>query len=137
MLTRKNVQVYVYSTIENQVLMLKRIPEKAGYWQPVCGGVEKGESDFEAAKRELFEETGVKFNKELLELPFEFNYNELKDGVMMNMTDTCFLLEVLKPIDIVISDEHETYKWSELSEINSLTNWEPILEVCKFIAENT
>lgn len=136
MITRENVQVYVYSTIEKKVLMLKRIPEKAGYWQPVCGGVEKGESNFEAAKRELFEETGIALNSELLELPFEFSYTEPKNGVMMKMRDTCFLLRILSPIDIEISDEHETYKWSELSEIETLSNWEPILEVCKFIGEN-
>jgi len=137
MRTRENVQVYVYSTIEKKVLMLKRIPEKAGYWQPVCGGVEKGECNIEAAKRELFEETGIVLNSELLELPFEFSYTEPKDGVMMKMRDTCFLLRILSPIDIKISYEHETYKWSELSDVKTLSNWEPILEVCKFIGENS
>jgi len=136
MLLRENVQVYVYSTVERKVLMLKRIPQKAGYWQPVCGGIEKGESDYDAAKRELYEETGIGFHSELIELPFEFNYWEPKDGVMMKMRDTCFLLRTLSPMDISLSSEHESYAWCDFDEIKSLTNWEPILEVCQFIDKN-
>ncbi len=116
--------------------MLKRIPEKAGYWQPVCGGVENGEYGLEAAKRELFEETGIVPESDLIELPFEFTYTEPKNGVMMKMRDTCFLLKISSLVDVEISDEHEAYKWSALSDIKSLSDWEPILKVCEFIGEN-
>lgn len=30
-----------------------------GYWQPVCGGIENGESAYEAAIREVNEEAGI------------------------------------------------------------------------------
>ncbi len=116
--------------------MLKRIPEKAGYWQPVCGGVENGECGLEAAKRELFEETGIVPESDLIDLPFEFTYTEPKNGVMMKMRDTCFLLKISSLVDVEISDEHEAYKWSALSDIKSLSDWEPILKVCEFIGEN-
>lgn len=100
MRTRENVQVYVYSIEEKKVLMLKRIPEKAGYWQPVCGGVEKNETNMAAAVRELYEETGIEAKSELIELPFEFKYQEPKDDEMMHMKDICFVMTIERPVDV-------------------------------------
>jgi lipoyl(octanoyl) transferase len=41
------------------VLLLKRAPERGGFWQPVTGRMEPGESPLETARRELREETGA------------------------------------------------------------------------------
>jgi 8-oxo-dGTP pyrophosphatase MutT (NUDIX family) len=43
-----------------EYLLLKRLPEKNGFWQPITGGVEEGETQEEALLREVIEETGVK-----------------------------------------------------------------------------
>ena len=40
---RNNVQTFVFSTNSSfEVLILKRTPERSGYYQPVCGGIENG-----------------------------------------------------------------------------------------------
>ena len=39
-------------------LIFKTVPQRGSFWQPVTGHVEVGESDQEAALRELKEETG-------------------------------------------------------------------------------
>jgi len=43
-----------------EYLLLKRLPERNGFWQPVTGGVEEGETRKEALCREVMEETGIK-----------------------------------------------------------------------------
>lgn len=130
---RRNVQVYIYNLNNQKILMLKRIPEKAGYWQPVCGGIEKGENAFEAARRELEEETGIRRVQTWVELPYKFKYDEPKDGVPMQMEDVCYIAKVNEETDVVLSNEHESYKWINPSEVMTLTDWEPILTVCDYI----
>ncbi len=41
-------------------LLLKRNPRQGGFWQPLTGGVEEGETLEEALMREVREETGIK-----------------------------------------------------------------------------
>jgi len=130
---RKNVQVYVYNSKSQKILMLRRIPEKAGYWQPVCGGIESGESAFQAAARELKEETGIHKIDQWLDLPFEFTYDEPKDGVMMRMTDVCYVAKISGNTEVIISDEHDYFQWIYPSRAHELSDWEPIQEVCKYI----
>lgn len=46
MIERTNIQALVFSTNPSfKALILKRTPERSGYWQPVCGGIENGEAD--------------------------------------------------------------------------------------------
>lgn len=43
-----------------EFLLLRRIPQKGGFWQPVSGGLEESDaSKLEAAYRELKEEAGI------------------------------------------------------------------------------
>jgi 8-oxo-dGTP pyrophosphatase MutT (NUDIX family) len=42
-----------------RLLLLRRIPNRGGRWQPVTGRVEEGETDRDAAARELLEEAGL------------------------------------------------------------------------------
>ena len=44
---------------DGRVLMLRRSPERGGFWQPVTGRLEPGEPPEAAARRELLEETGA------------------------------------------------------------------------------
>lgn len=70
---RTNVQAFVF--VKNpsfKVLILKRIPEKSGYWQPVCGGVENGEKQTDAVIREVFEETGINNIRSIIDLDSRF-----------------------------------------------------------------
>jgi 8-oxo-dGTP pyrophosphatase MutT (NUDIX family) len=42
-----------------EYLLLKRLPDRNGFWQPVTGGLEEGETRTEALCREIEEETGI------------------------------------------------------------------------------
>ena len=55
---RRTISVVV-TRDDGKVLLLQRTPERGGFWQPVTGKVEAGESPAQAAQRELREETGL------------------------------------------------------------------------------
>lgn len=130
---RKNVQVYIVSSNEHKLLMLKRTEIKAGYWQPVCGGIENGESAYEAAIREVNEETGITNYERIEHLPFRFEYQEPKDGVQMDMEDCCYLMVIESQCEIKLSIEHEKYEWIDMDDVSKLTDWMPIVSVCDYL----
>ena len=51
---------------ENKMLMVKQHHEEKDIWMVPGGGIEDGESSFEAAEREVFEETGIKVKTDRL-----------------------------------------------------------------------
>lgn len=55
----RKVQVWIFRKATNQVLLLKTIPNRGAFWQPVTGGADPGESLLHAAQREAKEETGI------------------------------------------------------------------------------
>jgi lipoyl(octanoyl) transferase len=59
--TSRSVQVLAWRRGESgiEVLLLKRTERDGGFWQPVTGMVDAGESPEDAAARELTEETGL------------------------------------------------------------------------------
>ena len=132
---RENVQVYIYSQECRKVLMLKRTEEKSGYWQPVCGGIEAGETLVEAGIREVYEETGIREYKELIRLANAYEYNEPKNGIMMQMRDRCLLMLIERNAEIMISEEHVEYRWCCLSEVSALNDWMPMVESISLIKE--
>lgn len=92
--------------------MLKRTAAKSGFWQPVTGGVEDGESIEQAARRELHEETAL---EPLAWIPDVFAFQFEDNG--WYFTEYVFAAEV--DADPVLS-EHETYRWCALEEAKAL-----------------
>lgn len=122
---RTNVQAFVFTRNPNfKILILKRTPERSGYWQPPCGGVENGEELKKAALREVYEETGIKDIKYITDLHYTFTYSETKNGELMDMQDFCFAVEIDRIPDIKLSEEHEKYKWCSYSEAKEYLSWE-------------
>ena len=60
---------------ENKVFVGKRIDNPGNFWQMPQGGTDNNESFFEAAKRELVEETSIKKVKLIKELSEWFIYD--------------------------------------------------------------
>ena len=60
---------------ENKVFVGKRIDNPANSWQMPQGGVDKNEDFFQAAKRELEEETSIKTVEIIKELDEWFTYD--------------------------------------------------------------
>lgn len=125
MIERTNIQAFVFSTNPSfKVLILKRTPERSGYWQPVCGGIENGEEPEETVIREIFEETGITTENDIIDLNYTFTYKETKNDKLMSMRDICFAVEVHSVSDINLSDEHEEYKWCPYIEAKEYLKWE-------------
>lgn len=60
---RKRAGVVPFCRAENKILLMYRQRQGDTYYVVCGGGVEKGESYSQAAKRELFEETGLEVKK--------------------------------------------------------------------------
>ena len=72
---RRTVSVVV-TRDDGRVLLLQRTPERGGFWQPVTGRVEHGESPAQAAQRELREETGIESSVQPLDYEHAFPFGE-------------------------------------------------------------
>tara|TARA_B100000965_G_C19266586_1_gene615400 strand:- start:200 stop:673 length:474 start_codon:yes stop_codon:yes gene_type:complete len=59
---------------KNQVFVAKRIDNPKNFWQMPQGGVDKGEKLYDAAKRELKEETNIKTVKFIKEIDGFISY---------------------------------------------------------------
>ena len=110
-----SVLVIIY-TKNKDILLLKKNNDK-DMWQSVTGSLNENEKPIDAAKREVFEETGLTSdkifdcNKQNIFEIYEMWRHKYEDGVTHN-TEHVFLLELEEKIDIVIDkSEHLQYEW--------------------------
>ena len=110
-----SILVIIY-TKNKDVLLLKKNNDK-DMWQSVTGSLNENEEPVEAAKREVFEETGlstknlIDCNKQYVFEIYEMWRHKYEDGVTHN-TEHVFLLELENKVDIKIdSNEHTQYEW--------------------------
>ena len=124
MVDRNNIQVFIFTfQPELKFLLLKRTPERSGYWQAVCGGIEAGESEIEAVFREVQEETGISNYNQIVNLNYSFIYNEPKNGIPMEMQDFCYAVEIDHEKVIKISKEHEKFIWLSEQGVRKKLTW--------------
>lgn len=91
----------------------------AGHWDFPKGHLEGSETPIEAAKRETFEETGIRsedlsINPKFME-KFEYEFTR-KDGNQAIKEVTFFLAKLRFEHKIVLSSEHKGYKWLKYSD---------------------
>ena len=82
----------------------------AGHWDFPKGAVEKGESEEQAAKREIWEETGLRINNFLpnFRRVIEYHYRRSKG---LSHKQVIFFLARSDKNDVKISYEHSGYEW--------------------------
>ena len=105
-------QVIIFTNNPLRFLMLKRPEDKGGFWQPVTGGVEDGETIEAAAKRELSEETAlhpIEWLGEIMRFQFEENGWWFSEYVFATRVEA-------EPI----LTEHVEFRWCTLEEAQAL-----------------
>jgi len=105
------VDLYVYRIREGspEFLLLRRARgELAGTWQAVHGKIEAGEAAWQAALRELREETGL--------TPLRFFQIDAVNTFYVARHDVVhlcpsFAAQVPSNAAVILNDEHEAYEW--------------------------
>ena len=119
------VAVHRRSGSGHEFLVLRRVPERLGYWGLVAGGVETGETPVEAAERELVEEVGLEPESELTELGLSLGYelaeepDEVRarfDPAVERVAMHAFAVEVPDGWEPRLDAEHDEYRWCPLAE---------------------
>ncbi len=121
---KKLIDVYPYRITNGkpQFLIFKRSTQKiyGNQWRMVGGKVKEEESFWEAALRELKEETGVMPIK-FWTLPSVNQFYEAKSDTVHSIP--AFAAELNSNAEIKLDDEHSDYQWVEIDEINAYISW--------------
>lgn len=126
-------------TVDLQVLLLERA-DKKGFWQSVTGSLEAGETPYEAAIREVTEETGLDATQYGFSDWQTSNVYEIyphwrsryAPGVTQN-TEYVFGLELPAPLPVQLAaDEHLRYEWVDWREAAiKVFSWTNVLALRK------
>jgi len=97
-----------------EVLLLHRIPERGGFWQPVTGRRMPGESAEAAAERELEEETGARLPVRSLSYRHSFAFGESVPPVLVE--EQAFAAEWPERVGARSGPEHDAVEWVGLDD---------------------
>lgn len=113
--TRNQVEAIVFqksNSSEYLYLMLLRSPERGGFWQPVTGNVEVGESFENAVLREVDEELGINKPTQLIDTKYSYEFFDNN----MDQFERIFGVEIQTGQEVVLSSEHTEYHWATKDE---------------------
>lgn len=124
----------------NYLLLYKEANENYNsLWVFPRGNIEEKESEMETAKREIFEETGIKDLKFVDGFKEKIFWFYKKDGKIIYKEAMFFLAET-KIKEVKLSEEHNDYKWCKLKEAMKLLKFKNVKEILekadKFLKEN-
>jgi lipoyl(octanoyl) transferase len=139
----ESVQVLL-RTPEGTYLLLKRTEREGGFWQPVTGFIEPGESPVHAALREVREETGLDLTREglsleecartgrgslpVLPLPyihaFALSVGDISDTPPFFVREYSFLALIPSSSSIRVNpSEHDAFRFEDVATALSLVPW--------------
>ncbi|OUR98753.1 hypothetical protein A9Q84_04900 [Halobacteriovorax marinus] len=135
----RKVQIVVINR-ENrdEILLLQTKKDRGFHWQNVTGSVEDNEEYFDAAIRELKEETGLPGEIHELDLNFEFT-----DRWHKHVLEKVYVALVPKSESIILcAQEHQDFKWLKINDINIdnfgyESNWLSFLTTREWIEKNS
>jgi lipoyl(octanoyl) transferase len=107
--------LYVKSEVKIKYLIIRRVPEDGGFWQPITGTHESNESLESCMVREIKEEAGYDLDliERITDKIYEFTW--LKKGVIIY--EYVFGVELKKQKDPILSPfEHDKFSWLPYEE---------------------
>lgn len=113
-MAKRSAGVFLLREERGEILFLALAGRNA--WDLPKGGIRSGETPFDAARRELEEETGITDVSWVETPPFAVRY-PLKSG---NEKEVTFFLATTKKSKVKVSSEHESYNWMPLSDAAGL-----------------
>ncbi len=100
---------------DGRVLLLQRTEARGGFWQPVTGKVEAGETPIAAAQRELTEETGCSSPVSALDYEHVFALGEAKPPMLVH--ESAFVARVGVDAAVRLDPaEHQALGWFTTQE---------------------
>ena len=121
---KRLIDLYPYRTTHSgpEFLLLKRAKGKIyeGQWRMVGGKAGKDESYWQAALRELKEETGLE-PKRFWTLPSINSFYEYKTDMIHQVP--AFAAELDPSSGLKLDDEHDNFGWFEAGEAVQLIQW--------------
>lgn len=129
------VQGVMYSKENDELeyLIIKRCPGDGGFWQGVTGTLDEGEFLKACLIREIKEELGISDINSISDLKQTFQWSK-KNGFMI--TEYVYAVEINKKIDVILSMEHDDYKWCNFEEAYKLLEKENNKTTLKIINED-
>lgn len=127
--TRESVQVIVWRTGKQrpEVLLVKRSAAHGGFWQPVTGIIEAGESPAEAAHREVFEEVGLSGPFASLghvrDFPIAREFSRHQGPRPFLLREHAFALRAESTEVRLSPEEHDEYVWTAPEDAEPLLMW--------------
>jgi lipoyl(octanoyl) transferase len=113
----RNHEVAIVVARGPEFLVLLRAADRGGYWHLPAGGVEAGESETEAAARELAEETGLR--APVRELGLDLGYDKPRGRVRVGT----FAAEAPPGWEPVLDEEHVEHRWLPEAEAIALLRY--------------
>jgi 8-oxo-dGTP pyrophosphatase MutT (NUDIX family) len=119
---RGDQEVIVVVRREGELLVMRRAPERLGYWSLVSGGLEPEETSWHAAVRELREETGLE--AQVHKLSISLSYSLLDDPPAIRaryapgverVTVHAFVVDAPAGWEPTLDAEHDLYRWCDLA----------------------
>jgi lipoyl(octanoyl) transferase len=110
-----------------KVLLLRRSPDRGGFWQQVTGRIEPGEEAAAAARRELREETGADLPVTPLGYVHGFALSPTLAGRvgpgLRTGQETAFAASLPEGFEPRLSDEHCEWGWFSRQDAEALLPW--------------
>jgi bis(5'-nucleosidyl)-tetraphosphatase len=94
---------------------------RRGYWGFPQGHKERGETEIQTLNREVNEETGIQ-SMNILSYIGTIRYSYFRTDGMKNEKEVKFYFATTPTRNIVISSEHESYKWVTFVEALNILN---------------
>lgn len=120
---KESIECWIFNQVTQKVLLL-HVPiskdSSVPFWQPITGGIEENESSLEACIREVVEETGLIINQQ--------NVIGWQETIRVNIPTLnikkSLFLGIISDSEIIISEEHDEYKWVSPKSISSSLYWD-------------